>query len=399
MESLIQLEGSELIYVVLLLALFILPRFLQRFRLPSAITCVLLGLGAGVGLSLFANDSTIGLLATFGIVALFLFAGLEINFTELRTHKMILIQYIILHLAGLAGASYCIMALFDLPVRPAVLVALALLTPSAGFILDTLKELHLDDRERFWVRTKVISIELVALAALFAVVQSTTVTRFSVSLLVLIGLIAILPLLLKFFAKVLLPYAPRSEFAFLLMLAVVCSFVTRELGVYYLVGAFVAGVAAQRFREELPAMASEQMLHAVELFASVFVPFYFFNAGLHLSREDFSLGALVTGAGFLVVTIPLRLLWVGVHRKIALKESIAGGLRIGVAMLPTLVFTLVIAGILRNTFEVSGHIFGGLIIYTLMNTLIPGFVLRIPPPNFDSPHISVAPPAPANAGD
>ncbi|MBK7092132.1 MAG: hypothetical protein IPH59_10520 [bacterium] len=66
------------------------------------------------------------------------------------------------------------------------------------------------------------------------------------------------------------------------MLAVVCAFVTRELGVYYLVGAFVAGVAAQRFREELPAMASEQMLHAVELFASVFVPFYFFNAGLHL---------------------------------------------------------------------------------------------------------------------
>ncbi len=392
MESLLQFKNSELIYVVLLFALFVLPRFLQRFRLPSAITCAFLGLGAGAGLSLFAHDNTIGLLATFGIVSLFLFAGLEINFAELRSHAFILLQYIGFHLVALAVISCTTMLVFELPVRPAVLVALALSTPSAGFILDSLKALNLDERERFWVRTKVIAIELVALAALFAIVQSSTATRFSVSLLVLIGLIAILPLLLKFFARVLLPYAPRSEFAFLLMLAVVCAFVTRELGVYYLVGAFVAGVAAQRFREEIPAMASEQMLHAVELFASVFVPFYFFNAGLHLNRNDFSTQAMLTGAAFLAIMIPVRLLWICVHRRIALKESFIGGLRIGVAMMPTLVFTLVIAGILRDNFKVSDSIFGGLIIYTLANTLIPGFVLRIPPPNFDSPHISSTPP-------
>lgn len=145
-------------------------------------------------------------------------------------------------------------------------------------------------------------------------------------------------------------------------------------------------------------MASEQMLHAVELFASVFVPFYFFNAGLHLGRDDFSMNALITGAGFLVVMVPVQLLWIGLHRKIALKESIAGGVRIGVAMIPTLVFTLVIAGILRDKFEVSGAIFGGLIIYTLVNTLIPGFVLRIPPPAFDAPHISPAPTEGAETG-
>lgn len=391
MEALDQLKNSELIYIVLLFALFVLPRFLQRFRLPSAITCVFLGLGAGVGLSLFAHDNTIGLLSTFGIVALFLFAGLEINFSELRAHALVLLQYVAFHLIGLAAVSYAAMLVFDLAVRPAILVALALMTPSAGFILDSLRALHLDERERFWVRTKVISIELIALAALFGVVQSASATRFSVSLLVLVLLIAILPLLLKFFAKVLLPYAPRSEFAFLLMLAVVCAFVTRELGVYYLVGAFVAGVAAQRFREELPVMASEQMLHAVELFASVFVPFYFFNAGLHLTRDDFSMNALVTGGGFVAVMVPIRLLWIGLHRKIALKESVGGGMRIGVAMMPTLVFTLVIAGILRDKFEVNGAIFGGLIIYTLVNTLIPGFALRIPPPSFDAPHMSPAP--------
>ncbi|MBK7092133.1 MAG: hypothetical protein IPH59_10525 [bacterium] len=114
---------------------------------------------------------------------------------------MVLLQYVVFHLIGLAAVSYGAMLVFDLAIRPAVLVALALMTPSAGFILDSLKALHLDEREQFWVRTKVISIELIALAALFAVVQSASATRFSVSLLVLVLLIAILPLLLKFFAR------------------------------------------------------------------------------------------------------------------------------------------------------------------------------------------------------
>jgi hypothetical protein len=50
-----------------------------------------------------------------------------------------------------------------------------------------------------------------------------------------------------------------------------------------------------------------------------------------------------------------------------------------VALTPTLVFTLVIAGILRDVFEVPQAVFGGLVIYTLGNTLIPGFALRAPP--------------------
>ena len=40
------------------------------------------------------------------------------------------------------------------------------------------------------------------------------------------------------------------------------------------------------------------MIHAVEMFASFFVPFYFFYAGLTLRTGDFTLGALLLGAGF-----------------------------------------------------------------------------------------------------
>jgi hypothetical protein len=77
--------------------------------------------------------------------------------------------------------------------------------------------------------------------------------------------------------------------------------------------------------------------------------------------------------------VPLRLLMVAGQRRLALREGPARSLRIGLALVPTLVFGLVIAGILRETFGVPRAVFGGLVIYTLGNTLIPGFALRAAP--------------------
>ena len=208
----------------------------------------------------------------------------------------------------------------------------------------------------------------------------------SVSIVVLVLLIAVLPLIFHWFAKRIVPWAPKSEFAFLIMIAVVCAIVTRELGVYYLVGAFVVGMAAQSFREHLPAMASDQMLHAVEAFASIFVPFYFFHAGLLLHADDFAPAAFFAGAAFLVLGLPLRMLLLALHGKVTRGQGVRDSMRISVPLMPTLVFTLVVVQILRDQFVVPSWILGGLIVYTIVNTLIPGLVLKTPPPVFDAPH-------------
>jgi Kef-type K+ transport system membrane component KefB len=121
----------------------------------------------------------------------------------------------------------------------------------------------------------------------------------------------------------------------------------------------------------------------VEAFASLFVPFYFFHAGLELSREDFRLPAVLLGVAFTAVALPFRTAQVYVHRRGRLQESMRASLRIGVPMLPTTVFTLVIAGILRDVFQISPTIFGGLIVYTLINTLVPGLFLRAPTQGFE----------------
>jgi Kef-type K+ transport system membrane component KefB len=381
------LFDSELGYVVLLFALFVIPRVLQRWRLPTAITSFALGALGGVGFGLFEHDATLHLLATFGIVALFLFAGLEVEVHELRRNTRILAQHLVVRVLLMGVVAFAAVKLLALDIRPAILMALALVIPSTGFILDSLPAFGLSKDEAFWVKSKAIATELLALGVLFVVLQSTSALRLGLASLALLAIIAILPPVFRLFAVGVVPWAPKSEFAFLLMMAIVVAYATRQLGVYYLVGAFLVGIAARRFREALPAVASERMLHAVEVFASFFAPFYFFVAGASLRPEDLSVASLLIGVGLVVVILPLRLATVVLQRRLALGESTAASVRVALPMLPTLIFTLVIAGILRERFALSSPLFGALIVYAILNTTLPGLLLRTPPPAYDAPEL------------
>lgn len=390
---------SELWYVWLLFALFVVPNALQRYRIPAPISSLALGMLAGLGFGAFVGDATVQLLSTFGITALFLFAGLDVQADELRRGRRVLVQHLMIRIALLLVATLVVRALVGLNTRASMLVALALLTPSTGFILASLQQFGLSEDERFWVKSKAIATELVALTALFVGLQSTTVGRLTLSAAVLVAMIALLPVLFRVFAVRIAPVAPKSEFAFLLMLAIVCASITVRLGAYYLVGAFVVGVAARAFRDRLPSIASEQLVHAVEVFASFFVPFYFFNAGLHIRGEDLGIAPLLMGIAFFGFAVPANILAVLGHRRLALGEPVARSLRVAVPLLPTLVFTLVLAAILRERFDVPAEIFGGLIVYTLLNTLIPGFALGAPTAAFDAVGRAAEEPPPAPAAD
>jgi Kef-type K+ transport system membrane component KefB len=371
--------------VALLFGLFVIPRVLQRWGLPSAVTSFALGALGAVGFGLFLNDPTLHLLSTFGIVALFLFAGLEVDVGELKENAGFLAQHLLVRLLMLGLITWALSQFLGLGPRASALVALAIAIPSTGFILHSLEAFGLDRQEQFWVKSKAIATEILALVLLFVILQSTSATRLGLASLALLLLIAILPPAFKLFAVKVVPFAPKSEYAFLLMMAVVVAYATRQLGVYYLVGAFIVGVAARRFRESLPALASERMLHAVEVFASFFAPFYFFVAGTDMRAEYFSLTALVYGVVLAAVAMPLRLGFLVLHRKLVLKETTARGMRVAVPLLPTLVFTLVLAGILRDQFAVPAEIFGALIVYTILNTVLPGLVIGAPAPVFDAP--------------
>ena len=374
--------NSQVGLIALLVALFIVPKMLQRFRIPGAITSLLMGAAANA-MGLFPGDLTLRLFATLGIVSLFLFAGLEIDGEELRRSVKPLVLHAAIWTLLAALTAIVAAALLHIPARPAALIALAIVTPSTGFILSSLKNLGLTASEQKTVRAYAIGSELMALAVLFFVLQSTSARQLALSVAAMVAVVVIIPLAFRAFAVLVAPYAPRSEFAFLLMVGVACAYATRLLGVYYLVGAFLVGVAAQRFRGRHPAMSSEKMVDALESFGSVFIPFYFFHAGTAIVRDHISMRAVGIGVVLVAVLVPIRVAVITLHRKIALNEAFREARRVGSAMVPTLVFTLVILGILIDRFEITPALAGGLVLYTIINTTLPAFVLRSQPPDFE----------------
>ena len=381
----------DLAYIALLLALFVIPRLLQRFRIPSAVSSLGLGLLSGMGLERFRGDPTVGLLSTFGIVALFLVAGLEVDVDGLRSARRVLAQHLAIRALSLALVTVALGAALGTDLQASILVALALITPSTGFILDSLDVFHLTGQQRFWVKTKAIATEIVALGVLFVVVQAGSLRDLGLSTLALVALVVALPTAFRLFARHIIPYAPRSEFTFLVIVAVTAAVVTKHLGAYYLVGAFLVGLVARRCREFLPTMVSERTTHAVELFAAFFAPFYFFHAGVEIRAEDLSWGSLLAGLAFVAVMVPYRVGGLVLHRRLALGEPPREGLRTAVALLPTLVFTLVLADLVRTRFQAPAFVFGGLVFYAVATTLFPGFVLRLPPPDYEAPRVEDPP--------
>jgi predicted permease len=57
------------------------------------------------------------------------------------------------------------------------------------------------------------------------------------------------------------------------------------------------------------------------------------------------------------------------------RRTFTSGLRVGIALTPTLIFTLVIARILEESFEIDAALYGGLLVYAAVSTILPSFVL------------------------
>lgn len=367
--------STTLIHLGFVFGLLVIPRALQRFRLPAPLTCVVLGILVGIFLRHLMEGRAIPAMATLGIASLFLFAGLEVDLAELRQQIPRLSLYLAVSGLFLLGGSWLAMRYLHMAWQPAALLALGLLTPSTGFILDALPHSGLDGEEQKLVSISAIAGEIVALLALFVVSQAGSLQTLAISSGILVLLIVLTPVLFLALGKYVVPHAPGSEFSLLLMVAVICAVISDGLGVHFLVGAFVAGLVAGRLKDRMTTLVSEMNLQAVRLFSSFFVPFYFFKEGLGVPADALVLKAVGYGLLMAVVVLPVRIGkdWVG-GMMMAGRSWRSGG-RVAVALAPTLIFTLVIAGMLHDTFHISDAMFGGLLVYTAIATILPSFIL------------------------
>jgi Kef-type K+ transport system membrane component KefB len=131
------------------------------------------------------------------------------------------------------------------------------------------------------------------------------------------------------------------------------------------------------------------MVDALESFGSVFIPFYFFHAGTEIAGDQLTFSALGFGLLLVLVCIPIRIGLIVFQRRHMLGESFRSARRIGSALVPTLVFTLVLAEILHGQFGLSDTATGALVLYTILNTSIPAFVLHGTAPEFE--HVEASP--------
>jgi Kef-type K+ transport system membrane component KefB len=366
----------EILLLGLICGLLVVPRALQRFRIPAPLTCLVLGIAASFVAAQYKSDVTLGLLATLGISSLFLYAGLEVDLPGLRRSIVILSGHLVFRALSVGVLAWAATHFLKMSWPEAILLALAILTPSTGFILDSLSRLGLDDDERFWVTNKAVAGELLALAALFAVLQSDSTERLAMASGALVALIASLPLAYLLLGRLVVKHAPGSEFSLLVMVGMVAAYVTKLLGAYYLVGAFLAGLAARLMRRAMPDLSSDANQHAVKVFASFFLPFYFFTSGMKVTADALSWDALAIGLSISALFLPARIGAVWLQRRIFLHESKESSLRVSIALAPTLIFTLVLAAILRDRYNVDPSLYGGLLVYAAISTALPSFVLK-----------------------
>ena len=354
--------------------LFIGTKFFQRYHVPSAISAVALGALSNVFYPWAGQDHLLSTFSILGISSLFLFAGLEVEIDEIKNSKKQLLLISAAYLIFLFVTQLAVSRIFGISPGAAWIAALGILTPSAGFILENVG-IHFSDADKqAWVKQTTISLEIVSLAVLFFIVQSSSIARLFFSVILMVSLVVLLPRLFRLFARVILPYAPKTEFSFLILIACTMAMVTKALGVYYLVGAFFVGVTARPFIRTLPKDDSEKLTHAIDVFSAFFVIFYFFSAGTRISMENLTPDAFLVGFLGALFFIPMRLAFVSMFNKAHSSSLSPESWKSGMVMVPTLVFGLVMLGILREKFNAPSNLLGGLLVYTAITTVLPGAI-------------------------
>ncbi len=368
---------KDLEYLALFSSVLILPKIFLRFRIPSGITALFIGICVSLIDPAVQNDLLFRFLSQIGITSLFLFAGLEVDFHELKQDKVYLGKYLAKFTIVLAIITVGIKNIFALNIQNAVILSLGIFTPSAGFILSSLHSYEVSPNQEYWIKSKAICKEVLSIILLFMALQGNDLKAILISLSFFIGLFIFLPFIYRIFFKFISPYAPNSEIPFLVALSLISGVISKELGAYYLVGAFAVGLIGSRFKRNIFKEGEEALFRSLSGFFSVFLPFYFFYAGLKLSIYKFDTPALMIGLSMFIIFVPLRMVLINNSFKFLFKKLKFDNYKVSLALMPTLIFGLITANILLEREEVDSAIGYGLISYTLLTSIMPAIFFNL----------------------
>jgi Kef-type K+ transport system membrane component KefB len=300
------LKNPVIIFSLVLFIILFAPILFNKIKMPHIIGLIVAGVIIGpYGFNLLLRDSSIVLFGTVGLIYIMFTAGLEIDMEEFKKNKgksfvFGLFTFIIPMILG-SFASYFILG-FSIP--SSVLL-------SSMFASHTLLAYPIASKYGL-ARTRAVTLTiggtiitdilaLLVLATIIGMTQGEITSTFWIRLLissVIFGCIIffLFPLIARWFFK---NFDDNiSQYIFVLAMVFLGSFLAEVAGLEAIIGAFLSGLALNRFIQH-----TSPLMNRIEFVGNAFfIPFFLISVGMLV---DFSVLFKGTGAlkvaGFMIV--------------------------------------------------------------------------------------------------
>lgn len=169
-------------FFVILALLFFVPKVVNSTtKIPDALTELMIGIILGITvLSFFFIDDMITILSTIGIVTLFVFSGMDVDTNFIVKNKKFFTEHIILHILIFIAVGCVIQLYLHLSFQIAFLTSLALTTPSASFILSSIKAVGKE--RKLWIGSRAIGREVTGLTLMVILLSLSDIKMLILSL-------------------------------------------------------------------------------------------------------------------------------------------------------------------------------------------------------------------------
>src|SRR3989338_27235 len=375
-------------FMALFLA-YVLSGIFRYFKLPRVIGQISAGIILGIPIIkiIFFNEeilSVFSFITNIGIILLFFFIGLEINFREFkknfRESSLIAIFNTIIPLAaGFLVGRY----LFGFNSITSIIIGISVSVSSQAISLDILEELKL-------LKSKIGNLivasgtvddvfELLLISSILVLFHSAALGQLSFYNLIFDVLLYVLVVILS--RIFIIPYALRmfereksqaTLFMGALLIVLLMAYLSEFLGIGSFIGALVAGMLVRQTLltgSDRKPWRKNDISHSIHIISFGFlIPIFFVNVGLNID-----LGSLSSNMFLVVVLIAVDILGTLLGTVIGVrlsKGTLKEGLIVGWGVIPKGDTELIIATLALNNGLISVGVFTAIITVAMFSTFV-----------------------------
>lgn len=279
------LRNSVLIFSLILLIILLAPILLRKIKIPGIIGLILSGVIIGPhGLNILERTSAVDLFSTIGLLYIMFIAGLELDMNEFRKtrHKSLVFGFFTFIVPIVIGYPVCYYVL-DFDVGSSILVSSMFATHTLvaypvvnSYGISKNQAVAITIGGTILTDTAVLIILAVIVGSSQGQLDQQFWMRLTISFAVFLGIMfGIIPKIAKwFFQRV--ESEKTSHYIFVLFIVFFAAFIAEVSGLEPIIGAFVAGLALNKFIPH-----SSALMNRIEFIGNaIFIPFFLISVGM-----------------------------------------------------------------------------------------------------------------------